>query len=96
MPIGGMSFVKEWMVGMVGTVRTVRKVGMAGMVGMVKMVEMVGMELMAHRSNWDHKYKLTILTLYINEIIMKLHEEIDQFTGIYHILFTELMLHQRM
>ena len=74
--------------------RTVRKVGMAGMVGMVKMVGMVGMELMAHRSNWDHKYKLTILTLYINKIIMKLHEEIDQFTGIYHILFTELTLHQ--
>ena len=48
MPIGGMSFVKEWMVGMVGTVRTVRKVGMAGMVGMVKRVGMVGMELMAN------------------------------------------------
>jgi len=64
MPISGMSFVKEWMVGMVGTVRTVRKVGMAGMVGMVKMVGMVGMagmELMAHQSNCDHKYKLTIL-----------------------------------
>ena len=94
-----MSFVKEWMVGMVGTVRTVRKVGMAGMVGMVKMVGLVGlagMELMAHWSNRDHKYKLTILTLYINKIIMKLHEEIDQFTGIYHILFTELTLHQRM
>ncbi len=85
-----MSFVKEWMVGMVGMVGTVRMVRMVGMVGMV------GMELMAHRSNWDHKYKLTILTLYINEIIMKLHEEIDQFTGIYHTLFTELTLHQRM
>ncbi len=72
MPIGGMSFVKEWMVGMVG---------MVGKVGMVGMGGMVGMELMAHRSNWDHKYKLTILTLYINEIIMKLHEEIDQFMG---------------
>ena len=93
MPIGGMSFVKEWMVGMVGMVRMVRMVGMVGMVGIVGMV---GMELMAHRSNRDHKYKLTILTLYINEIIMKLHEEIDQFTGIYHILFTELTLHQRM
>ena len=76
MPIGGMSFVKEWMVGMVGMVGTVRMVRMVGMVGMV------GMELMAHQSNWDHKYKLPILTLYINEIIMKLHEEIDQFTGI--------------
>ncbi len=85
-----MSFVKEWMVGMVGMVRTVRMVKMVGMVGMV------GMELMAHGLNWDHKYKLTILTLYINEIIMKLHEEIDKITGIYHILFTELMLHQRM
>ena len=88
-----MSFVKEWMVGMVGMVGTVRMVRMVGMVGMVGLV---GMELMAHWSNWDHKYKLTILTLYFNEIIMKLHEEIDQFTGIYHILFTELTLHQRM
>ncbi len=85
-----MSFVKEWMVGMVGMVGTVRMVRMVGMVGMV------GMELLAHRSNWDHKYKLTILTFYINKIIMKLHEEINQFTGIYHILFTELTLHQRM
>ncbi len=51
MPIGGVSFVKEWMMGVVGTVRMVRKVGMAGMVGMVKMVGMVGMagmELMAN------------------------------------------------
>ncbi len=96
MPIGGMSFVKEWMVGMVGMLGTVRMVRMVGVVGMVGMVGMVGIELMAHRSNWDHKYKLTILTLYINEIIMKLHDEIDQFTGIYHILFTELMIHQRM
>ena len=71
MPIGGMSFVKEWMVGMVGMVGMVRMVRMVGMVGLV------GMELMAHRSNWDHKYKLTILTLYINKIIMKVHEEID-------------------
>ncbi len=48
---------------------------------------------MAHQSNSDHKDILTVLTLYINEITMTIQEEIDQITGIYHILLTELTHH---
>ena len=57
MPIGGMSFVKEWMVGCENS-ENGEKGGNGGMLGMVGMA---GMELMAHQSNCDHKYKLTIL-----------------------------------